>query len=141
MASGIRCPICNGSKMHPHVKDVPCGACLGTGCSTAPWDQPRKGTTVGVTWEDMQRIGVQERTVGYRLDEIQAALVAFQAVNGLTERTKVLPDLRLESPGTVSKDHRGRQKVTGILISWANLAYAERLELDRQEIASQGAQS
>ena len=43
----IKCPICKGTKMHPRIKGVPCGACCNTGFSTNPYDQPWNATMVG----------------------------------------------------------------------------------------------
>jgi len=44
----VPCAQCSGTGRKPtHM----CGACDGTGLSTAPWDQRRKGTTITV-WND-----------------------------------------------------------------------------------------
>lgn len=137
MSSEIRCRICKGSKRsptaHPSHK-APCGACSGTGFSTDSHDQPRNGTTRGLYQEDFDRAGIpQKPNMQYTADEICTALNA--------RRAEPLPDLQAHSTGFVLTNDRGkRDAIGGILISWANPTYERRLEQDRLESASQGAQ-
>lgn len=48
--TAIPCVQCQGTAVHPRYEH-PCGACNGTGGSTCPWDQPRRGSTIGLTGE------------------------------------------------------------------------------------------
>ena len=118
--SPVLCNICLGTKIAPTPHPHECGACLGTGRSTAPWDQPRRGCTVGLRHEDFQRVGVQERTTGYTEDEIRKALLARGSKDLQVDELQNLPDLEIHDSGRVTRDHNGRQKITGILISWKN---------------------
>lgn len=133
MASEIRCPICKGSKRGRYGQT--CGACFGMGVSTNPWEQPRNGTTVGLRLEDFQRAEIPDRgrLMMHTTDDMIAALNA--------RHPGTMPDLQIHSGGTVAPDAGGRSKYVGILISWANPEYAERLAHDRQEVATAGAQS
>lgn len=137
MTSEIRCFVCKGSKMcrwaHPS-HNAPCGACFGTGCSTSPYDQPRRGTTVGLRLEDFQRVGIADRLVGSHTRAEMRAALRFKG-------PELVLDLQIHSDGEVVRDTGGKLKYVGILISWINQDYDLRLALDQQEIASQGAQS
>lgn len=56
-----RCPICCGSGVNPSPHPHMCGACAGSGASTAPWDQPRRGATITL-W------GGEPLPPGFRVD-------------------------------------------------------------------------
>lgn len=53
----IRCAVCRGTGKNRYAHrshHAPCGACFGTGLSTAPYDQRRNGTTVTL-WDGEER--------------------------------------------------------------------------------------
>ena len=131
----IRCNICHGTKLskwaHPSHKAA-CGACFGTGLSTAPYDQARYSTMVGVGEEDLQRIGSVFHAFN-TLAEKKAAWLALCAAHGRTEENAPLIDLQFHSEGPVDTKSV-KPRWTGILISWVNRQYASRLELDKQDL-------
>ena len=107
----IRCDVCKGTKQHPRLPHVTCGACQGTGLSCHPYDQPRNGTTVG-------------RAVG-------ESLPAHMTVHTVFGRDRK-GYYREQEGETVTDRCTGEVRIVGILVSWPNPEYEKRLELDRQ---------
>ena len=123
----IPCPTCKGTKSRPLPtksnpdRKIECGACLGTGESTAPWDRARKGTTVVLSREDLLRhVPTETRS----LANVSLDCKLLQRV--LQDMSPKLKDLRVLGEGHVD-DRANPTRIVGILIDWENPEYAERL--------------
>ena len=120
----IRCKVCNGTKRRPSPAGkgtYECGACLGTGESTDPWDRPLKGVWITLPVEDFARAGLEPR---FNHKNVLDAILAGAPRNGLDFKTKqgcFVDDIQ------PVYDKTGKTIGVRCWVGWINPTYAANL--------------